>query len=70
MADNEIIFLVREAEEGGYDAQALGADIITQAADREELEEMVREAVSVHFDEVERPQIIRLYFVQDEVIAL
>jgi len=29
----------------------------------------VREAISCHFDPAEKPEIIRLHFVRDEVIA-
>ena len=69
MAPKEIIFMVEEAEEGGYDAHALGADIFTQADDLEELRAMVREAVEVHFEDEDRPQIIHLHFVRDEVLV-
>ena len=69
MAPKEIIFMVEEAEEGGYDAHALGADIVTQAENLEELRDMVREAVHVHFEDFERPGIIHLHFVRDEVLA-
>ncbi len=30
---------------------------------------MVRDAVSVHFDEAERPRVIRLHSVREEVLA-
>lgn len=66
----EIIFLVTEAIEGGYDARALGEDIFTQAENREGLEEMVREAVLCHFNEGSAPKMIRLHFVREEVIAV
>ncbi len=69
MVPKEIIFVVEEADEGGYDAHALGADIFTQADDVEQLRDMVREAVRVHFEEEERPRIIHLHFVRDEVVA-
>lgn len=67
---NEIIFLVTEAVEGGYDARALGENIFTQADDLAHLEEMVRDAVLCHFDEGTAPKIIRLHFVREEVIAV
>ena len=67
---NEIIFLVHEPPEGGYAAEALGQAIFTVADSLEELNEMVRDAVICHFDEVDRPKIIRLHFVRDEVIAV
>jgi hypothetical protein len=57
---NEIIFLVHEPPEGGYAAEALGQGIFTVADSLEELNEMVRDAVICHFDEVDRPKIIRL----------
>ncbi|MER3399358.1 MAG: 2-oxoisovalerate dehydrogenase [Chloroflexota bacterium] len=68
--EKEIIFLVEESPEGGYEARALGYAIFTQADTVEELRRMVQDAVRCHFDEAELPKIIRLHFVKDEVIAL
>ncbi|MBP6965182.1 MAG: 2-oxoisovalerate dehydrogenase [Armatimonadetes bacterium] len=65
----EIIFVVEEAPEGGYTARALGEAIFTEAEDMPGLHEMVRDAVRCHFDEGKRPRVIRLHFVQEEVIA-
>ena len=69
MAD-EIIFEVRESPEGGYEARALSAAIFTEADSLDELREMVKDAVDCHFEEADRPRIVRLHFVRDEVIAL
>ncbi|MDQ3024012.1 MAG: 2-oxoisovalerate dehydrogenase [bacterium] len=68
----EIVFVVEEAEEGGYNAYAVGQSIYTQAADLTELRLMVRDAINCHYDEddAERPRIIRLHFVRDEVLPL
>jgi len=67
----EIIFLVEEDVEGGYCAQALGESIFTQADDLESLRLMVRDAVECHFlNPEERPRVIRLHIVQDEVFTL
>lgn len=68
---NEIIFEVREDEaDGGYTASALGYGIHTQGETLEELRIMVRDAVNCYFDEsTERPKIIRLHFVREEVLA-
>jgi hypothetical protein len=66
----EIIFVVEEAPKGGYAAKALGASIFTEADDRVNLEINVRDAVVCHFEEPERPRIIRLHFVREEVIAV
>lgn len=67
---NEIIFLVEPADEGGYLAQALGHDIFTEADSVDELHDQVRDAVRCHFDEGAVPQMIRLHFVSEEVIAV
>ncbi len=67
---NEIIFMVHEPPEGGYAAEALGQSIFTVAGSLDELNEMVRDAVICHFDEEDRPKIIRLHFVREEVIAV
>jgi predicted RNase H-like HicB family nuclease len=68
---NEIIFDVREDEaDGGYVASALGYGIHTQGETLEELRAMVKDAVNCYFDEtMQRPAIIRLHFVRDEVLA-
>jgi predicted RNase H-like HicB family nuclease len=67
---DEIIFEIKEAEEGGYLARALGYSIFTEADTLDELRQNVREAVDCHFDDGEEtPRIIRLHFVRDEVFA-
>lgn len=65
----EIIFLVEEDPEEGYTAKAIGESIFTQGETIEELRERVRDAVQCHFDEDQRPKLIRLHIVRDEVIA-
>jgi len=66
---NEIIFLVNESAEGGYEAKALSESIYTEADTPEELKVMVRDAVACHFEDHERPKVIRLHYVYEEVIA-
>jgi hypothetical protein len=66
----EIVFLVEEDPDGGYTARALGESIFTSADDLKSLRTMVRDAVHCHFpNEQNRPKIIRLHIVRDEVIA-
>ncbi len=66
----EILFLIEQDPEGGYTARALGESIFTQADDMASLKEMLRDAVRCHFpDELNRPKVIRLHIVHDEVIA-
>jgi hypothetical protein len=65
----EVVFLVEEAPEGGYTARALGADLFTEADTLEELRDAVRDAVRCHFDAEQRPAVVRLHVVRDEVLT-
>ncbi len=65
----EILFIVEEAAEGGFIARAATASIFTEADSLPQLRENVREAVACHFQDSERPSLIRLHYVRDEVIA-
>ena len=65
----EIIFIVEESIEGGFEARALPRSIYTEADTLEALRSMVRDAVQCHFDEGNRPKLIRLHIVKDEVMA-
>ncbi len=67
--NNEIIFVVADSAEGGGEARALGQSIFTEADSLEELRAMVRDAVACHFGESDRPDVIRLHFVREEVLA-
>lgn len=66
---NEIIFLVENAVEGGYTARALGESIFTEGDDMPELRGNIRDAVDCHFDNNEKPKVIRLHMVSEEVMA-
>jgi len=65
-----IIFLVEEAPEGGYTAQALGHSIFTEADTWEQLQAAVRDAVSCHFEEDRQPTLLRLHVVREEVLVV
>jgi len=65
----EVLFLVEDADEGGYIARALGHSIYTEADTWEELKEAIRDAVRCHFDPEELPNLIRLHAVREEVVA-
>lgn len=66
----ELSFDVRDAEEGGYFAHALGHAIFTQAETWDELRANVLEAVSLHFeDETVQPHGVRLRYVTGEFIS-
>lgn len=66
---NEIIFLVEEDVENGYNAKALGESIFTQGADLDELRSNIRDAVDCHYEPDAKPKVIRLHFVTEEVLA-
>ena len=66
----ELVFVVEEAPEGGYVARALGHAIFTDGDTPQEVEANSRDAVRCHFDEDDLPQMIRLHYVRDDVIAV
>jgi hypothetical protein len=67
----ELIFEIRDADEGGFHARALGHGIFTDAENWDELRINVLEAVSLHFeDSVTRPRLVQLHYVKDELIPL
>ena len=66
----EIIFLVEESPDGGYEARALGYSIFTEGETFDEVKENVQDAVRCHFEESDKPLLIRLHFVKDEIITV
>ena len=56
--EKEIIFVIEESHEGGYEARALGYPIFTEAETYEEIKKMVHDAVSCHFEESQMPKVI------------
>jgi hypothetical protein len=64
---NEIIFMIEEDPEGGFNAEALGHSIFTEAETVQELKTNILEAIKCHFDS-ELPKIIRLHFVKEEIL--
>jgi len=69
MISNEIIFLVEEAPEGGFTARCVGEPIFAEGDTFDELRRQVRGAVHCHFEDQERPALIRLHYVREEVIT-
>ena len=71
MNNSEIIFLIEEDPDGGYNAKALGYSIFTQSDSWEELEQNIKEATHLYFEEKDStiPKIIRLHFVKEKVIS-
>jgi hypothetical protein len=56
------------SREGGYQARALGSSIFTEADTLDELKAMIRDAVSCHFEKGQKPSVIRLHMLKDEVL--
>jgi len=66
---NEIIFLIEEDPEGGFNARALGISIFTEGDSIEELKKNIFDALNCHFDKSEDiPKIIRLHYVREEIL--
>lgn len=68
--EKEIIFIVEESKEGGFEARALGFSIFTEADTFEDLKKMVQDAVVCHFADSERPRVIRLHQVKEELLSV
>jgi hypothetical protein len=56
----ELIFEVKKSAEGGYLARARGESIFAEAENWGSLSAEVLDAVACHFDDGERPAIVRL----------
>ncbi|MBW2646381.1 MAG: 2-oxoisovalerate dehydrogenase [Deltaproteobacteria bacterium] len=70
MTTNELVFLIEEDPEGGYNAKALGHSIFAQGDTFEILKSNIKDALECHFDTKEDiPRIIRLHTVHDEMFA-
>lgn len=68
--DIEIVFDVIQEQDGGFIADCLNEDIITQGDSWDELRNNVREAVNAFFFDSTPPKKIRLHMVRDEVLTL
>jgi hypothetical protein len=67
----ELIFEIRDADEGGYCARALGHAIFTEGETWEELRTNVLEATALHFeDSLVQPRLVQLHYVKDELIPV
>jgi predicted RNase H-like HicB family nuclease len=67
----ELIFEVRDGEEGGYYARALGHAIFTQAETWDELRANVLEATALHFEDgAAHSRLVQLHYVKDELISV
>lgn len=65
---SELVFEVSQEADGGFVAECLTHDIITQADNWDELRDTVREAVAAYFFDATMPQTIRLHLNRDELL--
>lgn len=66
---NELVFEVTQDSDGGFVAECLGESIYSQADTWDELRRNVREAADAYFFDGQKPSVIRLHLVRDEVLA-
>jgi hypothetical protein len=66
---SEILFLVEEADEGGFTARAINESIFTEGDSLDDLRRNVLEAVECHFYEGKAPKVIRLHIVREEILT-
>ena len=57
---NEIIFIVEESPEGGYQAKALGYSIFTEADTLEDIKLNIKDSIRCHFED-NAPKIVRMH---------
>ena len=65
----EIIFIVEEDPEGGYNAQSVGYSVFTEGETLEELKKNVKDALKCHFEKEDLPLFIRLHIIKEEKFA-
>ena len=66
----ELVFDVTQDQDGGFVAECIGEDVVTEADTWQELRANVMEAVSAFFHDGSPPERIRLHLVRDEVITV
>ncbi len=66
---NELVFEINQEADGGFVAECLTENIVTQADTWDELRRNVREAVAAYFFDRTLPSAIRLHLIRDETLA-
>ena len=66
----EILFLIEDSPESGFTAKALGHSIYTEADTWDKLKLAIQDALECHFEEAEKPKIVRLHYLREEVMAI
>ena len=67
----EITFLVHEAIEGGYHAEAVGIGIFAEGETIEALKESIKSGIDCYFENSpDMPVFAHLHYIKDEVMSL
>ena len=62
----ELTFLIRDAEEGGYYAEAVGVGIFAEGGDMNELKHSIRNGIDCYYENAkDAPALADLHFVKD-----
>jgi hypothetical protein len=67
---SELVFEVTQESNGGFIAEALGENIVTEADSWEQLRANVKEAVEAYYFDEPKPEHVRLHLRRDEVLAV
>jgi predicted RNase H-like HicB family nuclease len=67
---SELVFDLVQDADGGYVAECLSENIVTQGDTWTELRANVKDAVEAYFFDGPKPQSIRLHLVKDEVFQM
>ena len=67
---SELVFEVTQESDGGFVAEALGENIVTQGDTWEELKANVQDAVKGFYFDAQTPAFVRLHLRKDEVLAV
>ncbi len=60
----ELTFLIREADEGGYYAEAVGVGIFAEANNFDELRKSIKSGIECYYENVNAPLLAHLRFVK------
>jgi len=67
----ELKFLLHEAEEGGYYAEAAGVGIFAEGDTVEELKKSIKSGIECYYENTsDAPAFAHLHFVKDEIMVL
>lgn len=67
---SELVFEITQEADGGYVAEALGENIVTEGDTWPELRRNVMEAIDAYYFEEPKPSHVRLHLRVDEVLKV